>query len=67
MRCWWCGVEPDALFDVTEIQSAEPKYLANWPTDDDHEHAEVAPSPAQLVDAGHQALMRVRAAASGLR
>lgn len=62
MRCWYCGVEPDRLFEVTQINQAEPEYLPAWPGPGpaDHEHAERPPSPYELVDAGHRALMRLR-------
>ncbi len=60
MRCWSCGIEPDRLIDVTTLSQAEPEYLPVWPANDDHEHAERSPSPAQLEQAGHEALQRIR-------
>lgn len=59
MRCWFCGVEPLDVFEVTALGDAEPRFLANWPAGN-HEHAERPPSPAQLEAAGHEALMRIR-------
>lgn len=64
MRCWWCGVEPEALIDVTSLDAPEPQYLPNWPRGGDHEHAEHKPTPPQLEQAGHEALMRIRHAAA---
>lgn len=62
MRCWLCGVEPVSLSDVTELQHAEPQYLPRWPPGD-HRHAERPPTPGELEQAGHVALMRIRSAA----
>ena len=61
MRCWWCGVEPDAMVETTTFRDAEPQYLANWPRGGDHEHAERQPTAAQMEQAGHKALMRIQA------
>lgn len=61
VRCWWCGIEPDSLIDVTRLGRAEPEYLPNWPPGD-HEHAGRPPTPGQLEQAGHEALMRIRSA-----
>lgn len=63
MRCWACGVEPAHLFEITTLGDAQPRYLPQWPPGD-HEHAERQPSPDQLEQAGHEALMRIRRAAS---
>jgi len=60
VRCWWCGVEPDALYDVTAFGDEEPQYLAKWPRGGDHEHAERQPTPGQMEQAGHETLMRIR-------
>jgi hypothetical protein len=59
VRCWWCGVEPDAVHDVSTLGDPEPRYLANWPAGGDHEHAERAPTVGQMEQAGHEALMRI--------
>lgn len=64
MRCWWCGVEPESLVDVTTYGDPEPQYMANWPGGADHQHAERRPTPGQLESAGHEALMRIQNAAS---
>lgn len=66
MRCWYCGVGPDAVFEITDFQDIEPRYLPNWPrAATDHEHAERPPSPAQLEQAGHEVLLQVRRQAHG--
>lgn len=64
MRCWWCGVEPEALHDITSIGDPEPQYLPTWPRGGDHEHAEQQPTPGQMEQAGHETLMRIRRAAA---
>lgn len=56
-RCWYCGVEPDEVFDDSRLGSAESRYIS-WPAGD-HPHAEAPPSPGQLAQAGHEALMRI--------
>jgi hypothetical protein len=64
MRCWSCGVEPE-MVDVSTVTDAQPRYISGrWPTGDDHEHAERPPTPGQLEQAGHEALMRIRGAAA---
>jgi hypothetical protein len=62
VKCWWCGVEPIDFVEITSFGDREPRYLPNWPGAD-HEHAETPPSPAQLEDPGHRALMRLRSQA----
>jgi hypothetical protein len=64
MRCWWCGVEPWDLHEITTMSDRGPRYLYGWPTGGDHEHAEHKPTPGQLEQAGHEALMRIRGAAA---
>jgi hypothetical protein len=64
VRCWQCGVEPEALYETTTLSDPAPTYLANWPRVGDHEHAEQPPTPGQLEQAGHEALMRIRKQAS---
>lgn len=59
MRCWWCGIEPVRLIEVTRFESPEPEYLANWPAPTDHDHAEHRPTPGQLEQSGHEALSRI--------
>jgi hypothetical protein len=60
VHCWWCGVEPDSLMEITRFGLAEQEYLPNWPPATDHQHAERPPMPGQLEQAGHEALMRIR-------
>jgi hypothetical protein len=55
-------MEPVSLIDVTELQHAEPQYLPRWPPGD-HQHAERPPTPRELEQAGHEALMRIVGAA----
>lgn len=60
MKCWQCGVEPLGTYEVTTFADVEPRYIAGrWPAGD-HEHAEQAPTPGQLEQAGHEALSRIR-------
>jgi hypothetical protein len=61
VRCWWCGIEPE-LVEITSLQSAEPEYVVGkWPMPGgDHQHAERPPTPGQLEQAGHEALMRIQ-------
>lgn len=61
MNCWFCGIEPDRLVEITRLDSAAREYLPNWPAPTDHQHAEHPPTSAQLEQAGHEALSRVRA------
>ena len=64
MRCWLCGVEPDGIVETTRLGDAQPTYMpGRWPPGD-HEHAVQAPTPGQLEQAGHEALMRIRQQAS---
>jgi hypothetical protein len=60
VRCWWCGAEPE-LVEVTRLGDAEPSYIPGYwpPSHDGHQHAEVPPTPGQLEQAGHEALMRI--------
>lgn len=66
ITCWWCGIEPEQLFEITQLNEAQRRYLPNWPAGD-HEHAENPPTPYELLDAGHRTLMRMRDSATGLR
>lgn len=65
MRCWLCGAEPE-LVEVTRAESAEPECVpGRWPAPGvDHQHAVTPPTPGQLEQAGHEALMRIRHAAA---
>lgn len=59
MKCWQCGVEPEAVYETTEFGDLFPTYIAGrWPAGD-HEHAVKAPSPADLESRGHEALRRI--------
>jgi hypothetical protein len=60
ITCWQCGVEPLTVHETTTLSDPQPTYIAGrWP-DGDHAHAERAPSPGELEQAGHEALMRIR-------
>jgi len=60
VRCWWCGIEPE-LVEISTLNSAEPRYMPGcWPTPAvDHQHAVDPPTPGQLEQAGHDALMQI--------
>jgi hypothetical protein len=60
VRCWWCGVEPEEVYEITTLAEAEPRYLPHWPGGGDHEHAERRPTPAQMEQAGHETLARIQ-------
>lgn len=61
MRCWLCGAEPLETFEITNLGDAQPRYVpGRWPpSDDGHSHATRPPSPGELEQAGHDALMRI--------
>lgn len=60
IRCWQCGAEPLETFDISTVDSATVREIpGRWPPGD-HEHAERAPTPAELEQAGHRALTRIR-------
>jgi hypothetical protein len=62
MRCWQCGVEPLETYEITTLNDAQPRYVpGRWPPGD-HAHAEQPPTPGQLEQAGHEALMRIHRA-----
>jgi hypothetical protein len=64
VRCWLCGVVPLSEIDTSTLGSAFSTSVAGrWPAGD-HEHAERPPTPAELEQAGHEALIRIRNAAS---
>lgn len=64
MRCWLCGAEPRQIFEVTGLGDRMPRFLPGmWPPGD-HEHAVEPPTPGQLEQAGHEALMRIKLALS---
>lgn len=62
MRCWWCGVEPNTWVDTTMLDSPfETRAPGPWPSfTDGHSHALEPPTPGQLEQAGHEALMRIQ-------
>lgn len=63
MMCWWCGVEPVARHEVVTLSGVPYRTIPQWPNEaSDHQHAEQPPTPGQLEQAGHEALMRIRAA-----
>jgi hypothetical protein len=51
VRCWWCGVAPTEVLEITQLGDAEPRYWPNWPAGD-HDHAARPPSPGELLAAG---------------
>jgi hypothetical protein len=60
VRCWLCGVEPLEVFETTAFGDAQPTCIAGrWPPGD-HGHAERPPTPGELEQAGHEALMRIK-------
>jgi hypothetical protein len=61
VRCWLCGIEPTCEIDTSALDSAFSTSTAGrWPASTDgHQHAEVPPTPGQLEQAGHEALMRL--------
>jgi hypothetical protein len=61
VRCWLCGAESLFEIDITALGSPfQTKAPGRWPAaDDGHEHVELPPTPAQLEQAGHAALMRI--------
>jgi hypothetical protein len=64
MKCWMCGVEPTGLAEITALNEVMPRFLpTGWPPGD-HEHAVQPPTPGELEQAGHEALMRIRQAAT---
>lgn len=64
MRCWLCGAEPLNEIDTSTLGSAFTTSMpGRWPAAvDGHEHAERPPTPGQLEQAGHEALMRIKLA-----
>lgn len=66
-RCWWCGAEALQSYSDARLCSVDDGQAVVWPAHPvDHVHAAQPPSPSQLVDAGHEALQRVRSAATGV-
>lgn len=63
MQCWWCGVEPDDIHEITSFGEATLDRIPVWP-ESDHVHAAQPPTPSQLEHDAHQALMRIRHAAT---
>jgi hypothetical protein len=68
MRCWQCGAEPLEVHEITTLDNAQLRYLPGLypPAEDGHQHATKPPSPAELKQAGHRTLMRIREAALDL-
>ncbi|BCJ45334.1 hypothetical protein GCM10010168_86030 [Actinoplanes ianthinogenes] len=60
MRCWICGEEPDWI-NVQTLSDPGPVLIPGaWPqASDGHRHAERPPTPAELEQAGHEALRRI--------
>ena len=67
MRCWLCGVKPLHEIDTSALNSAfSTTAPGRWPpSTDGHTHAERPPTPAELEQAGHAALQRIRNEAIG--
>lgn len=57
MRCWLCGVEPDDVHTLSSFDGPVRQILV-WPAGD-HAHALHPPSPPQLEQADHEALMQI--------
>jgi hypothetical protein len=51
VRCWWCGVEPDDVLEITTLGDETRRYLPVWPPGD-HDHAESPPTPGELLERG---------------
>jgi len=61
MNCWQCGVEPEAVEELTTAASATPiQLIPVWGPGGDHLHAVTPPTPQDLAEAGHHRLMRIR-------
>lgn len=60
MRCWICGAEPE-MVNIQRLEDPQPVLIpGRWPAaEDGHRHAERPPTPGQLEQAGHEALMRI--------
>jgi hypothetical protein len=54
------------MVDASTLLDAEPRLIpGRWLTSDrSHQHAERPPTPGELEQAGHEALMRIRNAAA---
>lgn len=52
-------MEPAALYEVTTLCDPVPRYLPSWPPATDHEHAVRPPTPGELEQAGHEALIKI--------
>jgi hypothetical protein len=61
INCWYCGEEPTGLVEVTGLGQVDQQYVpTGWPpADDNHEHADQAPTPGELLAAGARAFDRV--------
>lgn len=61
LTCWWCGESPLAVHEVVSMESVNPIAIVQWCSPADHEHALTPPTPEQMEQAGHDALMRIMA------
>jgi hypothetical protein len=58
MRCWWCGVEPVGVYDVHNLESAEPVQVAVWQGGGDHPHRVQPPTPDELIENAYELLQQ---------
>lgn len=58
IRCWWCGAEPYDVHTIQAFGGPVTRLIPLWPTGD-HRHEITPPTPQQLVEHGHQALLRI--------
>lgn len=67
MKCWYCGAEPTGTVDARGFGDPGPVLIpTGWPpSSDGHKHAERAPTPGELEQAGHEALMRIQTEMGG--
>lgn len=62
MRCWLCGAEPLEVHSVVGMESPNPVIIfVRWPENGDHEHADRPPTPDELIESGHVALLNIQA------
>lgn len=48
ISCWWCGVEPDDIVEITYFGGRLDR-IPNWPAGD-HPHAEKPPTADEMFD-----------------
>lgn len=61
MKCWICDAEPNYVDTRTFGDPGPVLTPAGWPPSaDGHPCAERPPTPAQLEQAGHEALIRIQ-------